>query len=107
MKNLPPVREACVWSLGPDDSLEEEMATRSSVLAWRSPWIGEPGRLESMGSLSQRVQHDLANYTDNYSLVFLWTSNEADPHIISLKCCHIIFFLSQMYWDATCQWARL
>ena len=40
-------------------SLEEEMATHSSVLAWRIPWMEEPGRLQSMGSL--RVEHDWAN----------------------------------------------
>ena len=44
--------------LGQDDPLEEEMASHSSILAWRIPWTGEPGRLQSMGS--QRVGHDLA-----------------------------------------------
>ena len=36
--------------------LEEEMATHSSILAWKIPWRGEPGRLQAMGS--QRVRHD-------------------------------------------------
>ena len=45
-----------VRSLGREDSLEEEMATHSSILAWRIPWTEEPGGLESMGS--QRVRHD-------------------------------------------------
>ena len=44
--------------LGQDDPLEEEMASHSSILAWRIPWTGEPGRLQSTGS--QRVGHDLA-----------------------------------------------
>ena len=39
-----------------EDPLEEEMATYSSILAWRIPWREEPGRLQSMGS--QRVRHD-------------------------------------------------
>ena len=39
-----------VWSLGQEDSLEEEMATQSSILAWKIPWTEEPGRLQSMGS---------------------------------------------------------
>ena len=39
-----------------EDPLEEEMATCSSILAWRMPWTEEPGRLQSMGS--QRVKHD-------------------------------------------------
>ena len=42
--------------LGRDDSLEKEMATHSSILAWRIPWTEEPGRLHSMGS--QRVRHN-------------------------------------------------
>ena len=47
-----------VQSLGWDDPLEEEMATHSSILAWRIPWTEEPGGLPSIGS--QRVGHDLA-----------------------------------------------
>ena len=43
-------------SQGWDDPLDEEMATRSGILAWRIPWIEEPGGLQSMGS--QRVRHD-------------------------------------------------
>ena len=45
-----------VQSLGQEDRLEKEMATHSSILAWRIPWTEEPGRLESIGS--QRVGHD-------------------------------------------------
>ena len=48
-------------SLGQEDTLEKEMATHSSVLAWKIPWMEEPGRLQSMGS--QRVRHDLAIFT--------------------------------------------
>ena len=54
---LPPVmRETQVQSLGREDPLEKEMATHSSILAWRIPWIEEPGRLQSTGS--QSVGHD-------------------------------------------------
>ena len=49
-------REAQVLSLGQEDSLEKEMATHSSILAWETPWTEEPGRLQPMGS--QRVVHD-------------------------------------------------
>ena len=42
--------------LNPEDPLKEEMATHSSVLAWRIPWTKEPGRLQSMES--QRVRQD-------------------------------------------------
>ena len=45
-----------IQSLGQEDPLEKEMATRSSILAWRIPWLEEPGGLQSMGS--QRVRHD-------------------------------------------------
>ena len=53
VKNLPAMLETWVRSLGLEDSLEEEMATHSSILAWRMLWTEEPGRLQSMGS--QRV----------------------------------------------------
>ena len=45
-----------VWSLVEEGSLEEEMATHSSILAWKIPWTEEPGRLPSIGS--QRVRYD-------------------------------------------------
>ena len=45
-----------VQSLGWEDLLEKEMATHSSILAWKIPWTEEPGRLLSMGS--QRVRHN-------------------------------------------------
>ena len=56
IKCLPAVRETRVPSLGWEDTLEKEMATHSSILAWKIPWTEEPGRLQSMGS--QRVRHD-------------------------------------------------
>ena len=49
-------RETQVQSLGWEDLLEKEMATHSSILAWKIPWTERPGRLQSMGS--QRVRHD-------------------------------------------------
>ena len=56
LKRLPAMQETQVRSLSWDDTLEKEMATHSSILAWRIPWTEEPGRLQSMGS--QRVGHD-------------------------------------------------
>ena len=53
LKNPPAMQEIGVQSLGQEDPLEEEMATHSSILAWRSPWTEEPGGLQSTGS--QRV----------------------------------------------------
>ena len=56
VKRLPAIRETWVLSLGREDPLEKEMATHSSILTWRIPWMEEPGRLQSTGS--QRVGHD-------------------------------------------------
>ena len=56
VKYLPTMRETRVQSLGWEDPLEKEMATHSSILAWKIPWTEEPGRLQSMGL--QRVGHD-------------------------------------------------
>ena len=49
VKSLPAVQETQLQSLGREDPLEEEMATHSSILAWRIPWTEEPGGLQSMG----------------------------------------------------------
>ena len=58
VKNLPAVQEIWVRSLGQEDSLEKEMATHSSILAWRIPWTEELGGLQCMGS--QKVGHNSA-----------------------------------------------
>ena len=50
--------ETWVWSLGQEDPLEKEMAPHSSTIAWKIPWMEEPGRLQSMGS--KRVGHNWA-----------------------------------------------
>ena len=49
VKNLPALQETSVQPLGQEDPLEKEMATHSSILAWRIPWTEEPGRLQSIG----------------------------------------------------------
>ena len=58
LKNLPAVQETRIQPLGREYPLEKEMATHSSILAWRIPWTEEPGSVQSMGS--QRVRHDWA-----------------------------------------------
>ena len=50
VKNLPAMQESQVPSLGQEDPLEKVIATHSSILAWRIPWIEEPGGLQSMRS---------------------------------------------------------
>ena len=56
VKNLPAMWETWVQSLGWEYPLEKAMAPHSSTLAWKIPWMEEPGRLQSMGSL--RIRHD-------------------------------------------------
>ena len=56
LKRLLAMWEIQVQSLGQEDPLEKEMVTHSSILAWRIPWMEEPGRLQSMES--QKVGHD-------------------------------------------------
>ena len=67
VKSRPAVWETQVRSLGGEDPLEKEMEMRSSILAWRTPWIKVPGGLQSMGS--QRLRHE-------------WVSNAFTPSII-------------------------
>ena len=55
-KRLPAMQETWVRSLGQEDPLEKEVETHSSTLAWKIPWMEEPGRLQSMGW--QRVGHN-------------------------------------------------
>ena len=50
VKHLPTMQETQVQSLGREDTLEKEMATHSSTLAWKIPWMEVPGGLQSMGS---------------------------------------------------------
>ena len=52
------MQETWAQSLSQEDPMEQEMATHSSITAWKIPWTEEPGGLQSMGS--QRVGHDLA-----------------------------------------------
>ena len=56
LKHLLAMQETWVLPLGWEDPLEKERATHSSILAWRVPWMEEPGGLQSMGS--QRVGHN-------------------------------------------------
>ena len=63
------MQETEVLSLGQEDSLKEEMATLSSILAGETPWTEEPGRLLSMGS--HRVRNDLAAKEQNNNIVVL------------------------------------
>ena len=71
-------------SLGQEDDLEEEMATQSSILAWKIPWTEEPCGLQSM--VSQRVRHD--------SYLFICVDLFLEIHTSTKYC---VFFLPQAY----------
>ena len=67
VKCLPEVRETQVRSLGWEDPLEKEMATHSSILAWKIPWTEEPGRLQSLGLQKSRTR--LSDFTSKSLLM--------------------------------------
>ena len=72
VKNLPAMQEmqeTRVWSPGWEDSLEKEMATRPSIIAWEISWTEEPGGLQSMGS--QRVGHNWSDLACLHSFIML------------------------------------
>ena len=56
-KNLPAKQETWVLFMGPEDPLEKEMATHSSILAWEIPWTEQPGNLQSTGLQKSQIQH--------------------------------------------------
>ena len=68
VKNLPPIQETQVWSLGQENFLEMGMTTHSSILAWRIPWTEELGGLPSMGS--ERVGYNWV--TNTFSFIICW-----------------------------------
>ena len=74
-------------SLGQEDPLEEGMATRFIILAWRIPWTEEPSRLQSMGS--QRVRHDCSHLACTYTE----STNISEQG--TCGCCFINIYLMQ------------
>ena len=76
VKCLPAMRETRVRSLGQEDPLEKEMAIHSSTLAWKIPWMDEPGRLQSMGSQSRTRLSDFAFTFIKVSTAFSFSSNK-------------------------------
>ena len=71
------MQETRVRSLGQEDSLEEGMATHSSTLAWKTPWIEEPGGLQSIGL--ERVEHEWSNLACSCCSVTKWCPTLCDP----------------------------
>ena len=91
LKHLPAMRETWIWSLGWEDPLEKEMATHSSTLAWKIPWMEEPGRLQSMGS--QRVRQDWAT---SFSLSLCYCSTKTVTDNTQMK--KHGYALIKLYW---------
>ena len=93
------MRETWVRSLGWKDPLEKEMATHSSILAWRIPWMEKPGGLQSTGS--QRVRHDWAtSLSQSYNHVSVSHSvvpNSLWPHGLQPSV-HEIFQVIILEW---------
>ena len=71
------MQETRVRSLGQEDSLEEGMATHSSILPWKTPWIEEPGGLQSIGL--ERVEHEWSNLACSCCSVTKWCLTLCDP----------------------------
>ena len=66
IKRLPAMQEIQIQSLGWEDPLEKEMATHSSILAWRIPWTEEPGGLQSTGVTKSRTRLNDFTFTFNF-----------------------------------------
>ena len=73
------MRETRVQSLSWEDPLEKELATHSSILAWRIPWTEDPRGLESMGS--QRFGHNWVTGTHRYVIIVLWLLVLQEHHL--------------------------
>ena len=96
--------ETQIQSLGQEDLLEKEIATQSNILAWKIPWMEEPGRLQSM--MSQRVGPDWAT-----SLHFTWNFIKVLLTLVFRKHlqvrAHIFYFLLRHNWQATLCWFQM
>ena len=108
VKNSPAMQENQVWSLDREDPLEKGMATHSSILAWRTPWTEEAGRLQSTGL--QRVGHDWATnpyvlHNPDSSVFSLFYSYPSDSTII-LTWMFPKYLFSTLLWTHCCTHLR-
>ena len=85
VKCLPEIPETQVQSLGWEDLLEKEMAMNTSILAWKIPWMNEPGGLKSMGS-----EEGMATYANIIAWRIPWTEEPGMLQSIGLqRVCHV------------------
>ena len=96
------IQKTCVQSQGQEDPLEKGMATHSHILAWRIPWIEEPGKLQSTGSHS--VKHDWV--TNRAVTSWMITSELLNPSMPQLPCLYKIRGLHpfRLLWKETIDW---
>ena len=90
IKNPPAMQETWVRSLGWEDSLEKGMAVHSSILAWRIPWIEDPGRLQSLWSQSQTQLSNFHSLT--FSIYLRTPMSSFIPYIETLTHLEPTFF---------------
>ena len=90
VKNLPALQETWVWSLGWEDPLEKEMATHSSIPAWRIPWTEKACRLQSMGS--QRVRQDWMTSTTSSHIILL--NHYRQEQLLGCSALHLVEILT-------------
>ena len=85
VKNPPTMQETQVWSLGWEDPLEKEMATRSSILAWKIPWMKGPGGLQSVHGVAKNWTWLSNRALLSHKKEWIWvSSNELDK----LRACY-------------------
>ena len=77
------MQETHVQSVGREDPLEKEMATHSSLLAWKIAWTEEPGGLQSTGS--QRVRHDWVTALAVVNIIYTKEWEEVDPNVPAIE----------------------
>ena len=102
VKKLPAMQETGVRFLGWEDSLEKEMTTHSSILAWRIPWTEKPSRLQSMGS--QRVSRDWTHTHTHPN--FIRVSTELGRQMSNTSACFPDIYTSQQEQWKTQGWGR-
>ena len=99
VKRLPTMPETRVQSLDCEDPLEKEMAAHSSILAWKIPWMEEPGRLQSMGhkesDTTERLHFTSLHYNYLYTLAFL-------TFLFSNKC--MAYLVTQYFLKFSSDW---
>ena len=89
VKCLPTMQETWVQSLGQEDPLEKEIATHCSTLAWKIPWVEEPGRLQSMGSQNVRL-----NWVTSLSFFSFMSIESVMPSNHLILCCPLLLLPS-------------